>query len=87
MADDFVRDMPIDYTLLVENVADPDHGVFAHQTPIFDSFAASSDHPLTVGSEPGRAGADKVRRCCHAWRFVSYHIHNSACIYSVILSV
>ena len=30
-SDDFVRDMPVDYTLLVENLADPDHGLFAHQ--------------------------------------------------------
>ena len=67
-----MRDMPIDYTLLVENVADPDHGVFAHQTPIFDSFAASSEHKMDVTTEPGRAG-DKVGslfrgskggRCC-----------------------
>ena len=26
-----VRDLPIDYTLLVENICDPDHGLFAHQ--------------------------------------------------------
>lgn len=59
MSDDFVRDMPVDYTLLVENLVDPDHGLFAHQTPTFDSFAASTDHPMSVQSEPGRT-ADKV---------------------------
>lgn len=30
-SDDFVRDFDIDYTLLLENLADPDHGLFAHQ--------------------------------------------------------
>lgn len=56
VANDFVRDMPVDFTLLLENVMDPDHGIFAHQTPIFDSFAASPDHAMTVSSEIGRAG-------------------------------
>ncbi|KAK9804097.1 hypothetical protein WJX73_007161 [Symbiochloris irregularis] len=59
VSDDFVRDMPVDYTLLVENLVDPDHGLFAHQTPNFDSYAASSDHPMSVQSEPGRT-SDKI---------------------------
>lgn len=62
VADDFVRDMPLDYTLLVENLSDPDHGVFAHQTATFDSFAASSAFPMKVTTEPGKAG-DKVPPC------------------------
>lgn len=33
VADDFVRDFDVDYTLLLENLADPDHGLFAHQVP------------------------------------------------------
>ncbi|KAL0049294.1 hypothetical protein WJX82_010688 [Trebouxia sp. C0006] len=30
-SDDFVRDMPVDYTLLVENLLDPDHGLHDKQ--------------------------------------------------------
>ena len=58
-SDDFVRDMPVDFTLLLENVADPDHGVFAHQSPILDSFSASAEHAMRVTHEPG-AGGTKV---------------------------
>ncbi|KAL0031373.1 hypothetical protein WJX79_007208 [Trebouxia sp. C0005] len=47
-SDDFVRDMPVDYTLLVENLLDPDHGLYAHQTPTFDSYAASKDFPMHI---------------------------------------
>lgn len=59
-SDDFVRDMPVDFTLLLENLADPDHGVFAHQTASFDSFTASPDHPMAVSAAPG-PGGDKAR--------------------------
>ncbi|KAK9838314.1 hypothetical protein WJX81_004064 [Elliptochloris bilobata] len=58
-SDDFVRDMPVDFTLLLENVADPDHGVFAHQTATFDSFTASAAHPMAVSTAPG-PGGDKI---------------------------
>lgn len=34
MANDFIRDFHIDYTLLLENLMDPDHGLFAHQVPL-----------------------------------------------------
>ncbi|KAK9814291.1 hypothetical protein WJX72_003521 [[Myrmecia] bisecta] len=47
-SDDFIRDMPVDFSLLIENVADPDHGIWAHQTTNFDSFAASADYPMHV---------------------------------------
>lgn len=60
-SDDFVRDMPVDFTLLLENLSDPDHGLFAHQTASFDSFAASAAHPMSVSTEPG-PGGDKARR-------------------------
>lgn len=30
-SDDFVRDFDVDYTLIMENLMDPDHGLFAHQ--------------------------------------------------------
>ena len=43
-----VRDLPIDYSLLVENILDPDHGVFAHQAPAFDMYTASRDSPQSV---------------------------------------
>jgi hypothetical protein len=62
-SDDFVRDFPIDFTLLLENLSDPDHGLFAHQTPNFDSFAASAEFPMQVSTEQGRGGP-KVRRLC-----------------------
>ncbi len=55
-SDDFIRDFPVDFTLVLENVADPDHGVFAHQTTIFDSFAASAEYPMQVSTEPGKGG-------------------------------
>mmetsp|Transcript_209 Transcript_209/g.607 ORF Transcript_209/g.607 Transcript_209/m.607 type:complete len:640 (-) Transcript_209:933-2852(-) len=53
----FTRDFPIDYTLLLENVADPDHGMFAHQSTQFDKHAASTEHPMKVeaGRRLGRA--------------------------------
>ena len=59
-SDDFVRDMPVDFTLLLENLADPDHGIFAHQTTSFDSFTASAAHPMAVSTAPG-PGGDKAR--------------------------
>lgn len=43
-----VRDLPIDYSLLVENILDPDHGLFAHQLPAFDLYSASPDAPQRV---------------------------------------
>ena len=33
-SDDFVRDFDVDYTLIMENLMDPDHGLFAHQVPL-----------------------------------------------------
>eukprot|EP00884_Botryococcus_braunii_P011470 jgi/Botrbrau1/20323/Bobra.0006s0006.1 len=60
--DTHVRDMPIDFTLLLENVADPDHGVFAHQTPIFDTYTADREHPMLVVEEPARTGTKVVGR-------------------------
>ncbi|BDA43850.1 Protein TIC 55, chloroplastic [Coccomyxa sp. Obi] len=61
-SDDFIRDFPVDFTLVLENVADPDHGVFAHQTTIFDSFAASAEYPMQVSTEPGKGGPKVVGR-------------------------
>ena len=65
-SDDFIRDFPVDFTLVLENVADPDHGIFAHQTPIFDSFAASAEYPMQVSTEAGRAGP----KASHPWTLI-----------------
>lgn len=46
-----VRDFPIDWAILLENILDPDHGVFAHQAKPFDMYSASKDSPLTVSEE------------------------------------
>lgn len=64
-SDDFIRDFPVDFTLVLENVADPDHGIFAHQTPIFDSFAASAEYPMNVTTEQGKSGpkASQMHPC------------------------
>eukprot|EP00468_Gymnochlora_sp_CCMP2014_P003494 CAMPEP_0167748314 /NCGR_PEP_ID=MMETSP0110_2-20121227/4771_1 /TAXON_ID=629695 /ORGANISM="Gymnochlora sp., Strain CCMP2014" /LENGTH=482 /DNA_ID=CAMNT_0007633319 /DNA_START=108 /DNA_END=1556 /DNA_ORIENTATION=- len=43
-----VRDLPLDYSVLVENIMDPDHGLFAHQSVAFDMYSASKDHPQDV---------------------------------------
>ncbi|GMI46054.1 hypothetical protein TrCOL_g13597 [Triparma columacea] len=43
-----VRDLPIDYSILIENILDPDHGLFAHQAAPFDLYTASRDAPQTV---------------------------------------
>ena len=39
----YVRDMPIDFSILLSNICDPDHGLFAHQATGFDLYAASID--------------------------------------------
>jgi len=52
VASDFVRDAPgVDAGALLANVADPDHGLFAHQTSNFDTFTASPDAPMTVRTD------------------------------------
>jgi len=38
-----VRDMPIDFSILLSNICDPDHGLFAHQSTNFDMYTASLD--------------------------------------------
>lgn len=43
-----VRDLPIDYSILVENILDPDHGLFAHQMPGFDLYTATREDPQLV---------------------------------------
>ena len=47
-----VRDFPmIDYSLLLSNILDPDHGLFAHQSLPFDMYVASAKDPLQVTQE------------------------------------
>ena len=56
-----VRDMPIDYAVLIENICDPDHGLFAHQNTAFDMYTASEASPQTVEvrpAEPAGGGDD-----------------------------
>lgn len=48
MINPFVRDFPIDWTLLIENIMDPDHGVFAHQNAGFDLYTASKGNPYNL---------------------------------------
>jgi nitrite reductase/ring-hydroxylating ferredoxin subunit len=48
-----VRDLPIDYSLLVENILDPDHGLFAHQQPAFDLYSATRGSPQSVRVSAG----------------------------------
>lgn len=43
-----IRDFPIDWTVLVENIMDPDHGVFAHQAKGFDFYSASREHAQDI---------------------------------------
>jgi phenylpropionate dioxygenase-like ring-hydroxylating dioxygenase large terminal subunit len=43
-----IRDFPIDFSLLLENIMDPDHGLFAHGAKGFDLFSASTTSPMTI---------------------------------------
>ncbi|CAE8702981.1 unnamed protein product [Polarella glacialis] len=54
-----VRDFPIDYTILVENICDADHGLFAHQQAAFDMYTASQDDPqrVEVVEDPPNGGS------------------------------
>lgn len=53
IADDYVRDFPLDFSVLAENLTDPDHGVFAHQAMTFDMYAADSTHPPKISVKAG----------------------------------
>lgn len=60
VSNDFVRDFAgIDATLLIQNVADPDHGLFAHQTPSFDAFSAAAGMPMRVSTRKGGEGGQE----------------------------
>ena len=53
-SDDFVRDFDVDYTLLLENLMDPDHGLFAHQVT-----SSAMQHGLTARCEGLTAGCER----------------------------
>jgi len=57
-----VRDFPIDWSILLENIMDPDHGLFAHQSKPFDLYTGSKDHPQTVSEEVTRDGKGVILR-------------------------
>ena len=44
----YVRDFPVDWPILVSNIFDPDHGLFAHQAVAFDMYSASKDRPIDM---------------------------------------
>lgn len=46
-----VRDFPVDYSVLLENIMDPDHGLFAHGVAGFDLYSASKKHRQEVEEE------------------------------------
>lgn len=39
----YMRDMPVDFSILLSNICDPDHGLFSHQSTGFDMYSASLD--------------------------------------------
>jgi hypothetical protein len=52
-----VRDFPcIDWTLLLSNIMDPDHGMFAHQASAFDMYSASPEFQMQVEQSFDNAG-------------------------------
>ena len=45
-----IRDMPVDWPIVISNICDADHGLFAHQALPFDLYSGSKEHPLNVAS-------------------------------------
>ena len=43
-----IREMPVDWPIVISNIYDADHGLFAHQAKPFDMYSASKDHPLQI---------------------------------------
>lgn len=50
------RDFPVDWAILLENIMDPDHGLFAHGQVGFDLYSASSSVPQTLQEERTQDG-------------------------------
>mmetsp|Transcript_24402 Transcript_24402/g.67599 ORF Transcript_24402/g.67599 Transcript_24402/m.67599 type:complete len:573 (+) Transcript_24402:34-1752(+) len=74
-----VREMPVDWPILVSNICDPDHGLFAHQNKAFDMYSASTEYPLEVTEDfpnDGRGyviksrvdSSDKLLEVDQTWR-------------------
>ena len=57
-----VRDFPIDWPCLLENILDPDHGLFAHQAKPFDLYTGSKEHPQTISEEVTADGKGVIMR-------------------------
>jgi len=60
-----VRDFPIDWTVLTENILDPDHGMFAHSSSGaakgFDWYSADgSDNVMTIDEEFSSNGGYRI---------------------------
>ena len=77
----FMRDFPhVDWSIVLSNVCDPDHGLFAHQAKGFDKYSASREHPMRITHESfpynGKGwiveskvdGVDKILRIDQEWR-------------------
>lgn len=43
-----VRDFPVDWPILIENIMDPDHGMFAHASPMMDMYTGSPEAPQSI---------------------------------------
>jgi phenylpropionate dioxygenase-like ring-hydroxylating dioxygenase large terminal subunit len=46
-----IRDLPVDWPILLSNICDPDHGVFSHQAKAFDWYTASVEEPVNLVQE------------------------------------
>ncbi|GAX12479.1 hypothetical protein FisN_24Hh053 [Fistulifera solaris] len=58
-----VRDFPcIDWTLLLSNIMDPDHGMFAHQASPFDMYSASPEYQMQVEQSFDSAGWQMISK-------------------------
>lgn len=58
-----VRDFPcIDWSLLLSNIMDPDHGMFAHQNPAFDMYSASPEFQMQVEQSFNNSGWQMISR-------------------------
>jgi hypothetical protein len=55
-----IRDFPIDWSILLENILDPDHGLFAHGALAFDLYSANAQHPQQIEEEFFDDGGWKV---------------------------
>ena len=57
-----VRDFTIDWPVLLENILDADHGLFAHQAKPFDLYTGSKEHPQTISEEVTADGKGVIMR-------------------------